>query len=145
KLKLAFQLASAVSHLHKRDIIHRDLHANNVLIHQKNIKLADFGLSKKIAEASSNISKIHGVIPYVDPKVFNKNQNEKYKLDKKSDIYSIGVLMWQISSGYQPFSSKGVNYDLSLILSISNGEREEIIVGTPIEYSNLYSGNKRNI
>ncbi|UZO02682.1 uncharacterized protein OCT59_021161 [Rhizophagus irregularis] len=139
KLKLAFQLASAVSHLHKRDIIHRDLHANNVLIHQKNIKLADFGLSKKIAEASSNISKIHGVIPYVDPKVFNKNQNEKYKLDKKSDIYSIGVLMWQISSGYQPFSSKGVNYDLSLILSISNGEREEIIVGTPIEYSNLYS------
>jgi len=63
-------------------------------VHHKNIKLADFGLSKKIDENSSNnTSKIFGVIPYIDPKSFN---NKKYKLDKKSDVYSIGILMWQI-------------------------------------------------
>jgi serine/threonine protein kinase len=38
-------------------------------VHQKKIKLADFGLSRKIAEASNNASKAFGVIPYVDPKV----------------------------------------------------------------------------
>lgn len=65
-------------------------------MHEKNIKLADFGLSRKIAEASSNTSKVLGVIPYVDPKRFNNN---KYQLNKKSDIYSVGVIMWQISSG----------------------------------------------
>ena len=52
----------------------------NILVHQKNIKLADFGLSKKIEEASSNTSKVLGVIPYIDPKKLN---NQNYKLNKK--------------------------------------------------------------
>ena len=111
-------------------------HPKNILVHQKNIKLADFGLSKKIAEAPSNTSKMFGVLPYVDPKKLN---NQSYELNKKSDIYSIGVIMWQISSGRQPFYSD--NGDASLFLAIINGKREEIIDGTPIEYSNLYIGN----
>ena len=111
-------------------------------MHQKNIKLADFGLSKKIAE-SSNVSRILGVIPYMDPKSFSngKNQGQNYKLNKKSDVYSIGVIMWQISSGYEPFI-KDKNYGVTLIVSIHNGLREEIINGTPSEYSKLYTGNK---
>jgi hypothetical protein len=48
--------------------------------------------------------------------------------------------MWQISSGYNPFSD--YNYDVILSLSIVNGKRENIINNTPIEYSNLYTGNK---
>ncbi|CAB5318541.1 unnamed protein product [Rhizophagus irregularis] len=51
-------------------------------------------------------------------------------------IYFIGVLMWQISSGYQPFNTK--DYDIDLALGIMNGKREKIIQETPIEYSNLY-------
>jgi len=107
--------------------------------------LADFGLSKKIAE-SSNMSKIFGVVPFVDPKSFNNqnnncNKNENYKLNKKSDIYSIGVLMWQISSGRRPFYPEGVEYDIGLVLAIQNGVREKIVDDTPIEYHNLYTGN----
>ena len=97
-------------------------------------------MSKKIAEASSNTSKIFGVIPYMDPKSFNVNNSQNYKLNKKSDVYSIGVLLWQISSGRKPFCSDDVNYDIRLTLAILNGKREEIIDGTPIEYSNLYTG-----
>jgi serine/threonine protein kinase len=99
--------------------------------------LADFGLSKKIAEASSDSSKIYGIVPYVDPKSFDNDEN--YKLNKKSDVYSIGVLLWQISSGYKPFY--GIYYDARLALSILNGRREKIIDGTPTKYSNLYRGN----
>jgi serine/threonine protein kinase len=107
--------------------------------------LADFGLSKKISEASNeasndvsnDVSKIFGIIPYVDPKSFN-NKSQRYKLNKKSDVYSIGVLLWQISSGYKPFHKN--EYDASLILSILNDVREEIIPGTPVEYSSLYKG-----
>src|SRR3989440_9483964 len=96
-------------------------------MNHKKIKLADFGLSKKIAE-SSNTSKIFGVVPYIDPKSLN---DRNYKLNKKSDVYSIGVLMWQLSSGYQPF--KGTNHDASLILYIVNGNREKIIDDTPVD------------
>ncbi|RGB34932.1 hypothetical protein C1646_742528 [Rhizophagus diaphanus] len=135
KLRLAFQLASAVECIHCCGIIHRDLHAKNILVHQKNIKLADFGLSKKISEESSNVNKVFGVVPYIDPKSLD---DQKYKLNEKSDIYSIGVLMWQISSGRQPFKDKGFDYDVQLSIAIINGLREEIIDETPVEYSNLY-------
>ncbi|GBC07945.1 hypothetical protein RclHR1_00780025 [Rhizophagus clarus] len=135
KYRLALQLASAVEFLHGKNIIHRDLHASNILVHQNSIKLADFGLSKKIAEASSDTSKILGIIPYVDPKKIN---DQYYKLNKKSDVYSIGVLMWQISSGYEPFKNKCFDHDASLIFYILNGNREEIIDGTPIDYNKLY-------
>ncbi|PKY30081.1 kinase-like protein [Rhizophagus irregularis] len=140
KYQLALQLASAVACMHECDIIHCDLHADNIFIHQKKIKLADFGLSRKIS-SSSNPSKIFGAIPYMDPKALDKGLN--YKLNKKSDVYSVGILIWQISSGYLPFFSKSTkctNYDGRLILSIINGGREEIIDGTPVKYSNLYTG-----
>ena len=102
-------------------------------MHQKIIKLENFGLSKNIDEKSSDSSKMFA---YIDPKSLN---DRNYKLNKKSDVYSVGVLMWQLSSGYQPF--KGINYDISLMLSIVSGKREKIIDDTPIEYSDLYTGN----
>ncbi len=72
--------------------------------------MADFGLSKKIANASNSTrTKIYGMIPYMDPKSF---MDKHYKLNKKSDIYSIGILMWQISSGQQPFYVESSCYDL---------------------------------
>ena len=74
----------------------------------------------------------------MDPKGLNE-PSQSYKLNKRSDVYSIGVLMWQISSGKQPF--EGIKYDEALVLDIIKGKREGIIDETPTEYSNLYQGN----
>ncbi|CAB4396447.1 unnamed protein product [Rhizophagus irregularis] len=142
KYRLAFQLASAIECIHNKNIIHSDLHAQNVLVHKNTIKLADFGLSKKSNEVSDNSNDVFGLLPYIDPKYLNnvciKDGSRKfYLVNFKSDIYSIGVLFWQISSGSRPFEDS--QYDASLAFHIMEGNREEIIKGTPLEYSNLYT------
>ncbi|CAI2182567.1 11742_t:CDS:2, partial [Funneliformis geosporum] len=137
KYKLAFQLANAVSCTHNEGIIHGDLHAKNVLVYQNNIKLADFGLSHKTIDTSSHPEKLFGVVPYVDPKYFNNAKNS-YTLNPKSDVYSVGVLFWQISSGHRPFKSENKKYDTNLVMDINKGRTEKIVTNTPKDYSNLY-------
>ncbi|CAB4415366.1 unnamed protein product [Rhizophagus irregularis] len=136
KYNFAYQLACAVSCLHNEGIVHCDLHSGNVLVHQNIIKLSDFGLSKRIESSSNTQSKLFGIIPYVDPKRFSE---QIFSLNEKSDIYSVGVLFWEISSGQSPFYSKGKQYDIDLALEISQGLREEPIPDTPEDYVNIYT------
>jgi serine/threonine protein kinase len=93
-------------------------------------------LSKRIDDASKSKAKLFGMIPYVDPKKFNPMQ--PYSLNEKSDVYSVGVLLWEISSGIPPFYEE--NNDLGLIYGISQGRREITVPGTPADYVNLYTG-----
>ncbi|CAG8561355.1 25536_t:CDS:2 [Gigaspora rosea] len=109
----------------------------------KAIKLADFGLSRRIAECteSKTTSEIFGVIPYIDPQCFllNNNQNgesKKYKKTKKSDVYSVGVILWEISSEKTPFKDDKDN--VTLPFRISNGLREEPISDTNHKYVAIY-------
>src|ERR1051325_3627004 len=106
------------------------------------IKLADFGLSKRIEDASNSQSKLFGIVPYIDPKSFNRqrNNNSQHSLNKKSDIYSVGVLLWEISSGQPPFYNEGQPYDIGLALDILQGLRETPIPNTPEAYVRLYTG-----
>jgi serine/threonine protein kinase len=100
--------------------------------------LADFGLSKYLAEIKSN-SMILGMPAYIEPQSFiNKN----HKRNEKSDIYSLGVLFWEISSGKPPFSGIFV---YKIILDIVKGIRETPVDNTPFEYQQIYNNENVNI
>ncbi|POG65700.1 kinase-like domain-containing protein, partial [Rhizophagus irregularis DAOM 181602=DAOM 197198] len=144
KYLMAYQLASAVSCLHNKGIVHHNLHPGNILVHQNTIKLADFGLSKRNGISSNFQSKLFEMIPYVEPKGYsgrtnNNNQTRIQSFNKKSNVYSIGVLFWEISSGQSPFNAKVEQYDVGLILEISQGLRETVIPNTPEEYTKIYT------
>ncbi|RIB10148.1 kinase-like domain-containing protein [Gigaspora rosea] len=134
KLNIAKEIAFGLLFLHDNGIIHRDLHSKNILIHQRQPKIADFGLSKQTNEISkSSNSAIHGMTPYIEPKCFI---DPKYKRNEKSDIYSFGVILWEISSGRPPFSSFK-SRDL-IVIHLFQGNREKPIEGTPPQYVELY-------
>ncbi|RGB27011.1 kinase-like domain-containing protein [Rhizophagus diaphanus] len=144
KYCLALQLANAIDFIHSKGIIHCNLHAQNVLVHKDIIKIADFGLFKRVNEISNYSNNVLDFLPYLDPKNFNdafniKCESQPHIMNFKSDIYSIGVLFWLLSSGRRPFYDEGTQYDISLATEIVNGKREEIIEGTPVEYSDIYT------
>ncbi|RIB06151.1 kinase-like domain-containing protein [Gigaspora rosea] len=93
KLRMAREISDGLEFLHKNDIIHRDLVTlQNILVHDRNLLIADFGLSKDETSKPSSDS-FHGVQAYNDPQCFIGPQcleNVSYKRSKKSDIYSFG-------------------------------------------------------
>ena len=102
------------------------------------IKLADFGLSRR-AKVSNSTRKVFGVLPYIDPHHFKKEPDNN-RPNKKSDVYSVGVLLWEISSGQKPFKSYDSPRDeIALTLEILNGKREDPISGTPNDYVDIYT------
>lgn len=137
KLQLAVQIAVGISYLHGINIIHRDLHNRNILIHNGDVKINDFGLSKNLNSSTTKTYRLFGVTAYIDPQ---KLQNNNYILNKKSDIYSVGVLFWEISSGLIPF--KDFEEDAQEILAqeiVNSGLREKPLPTTPPKYVDLYS------
>ncbi|KAF0478668.1 kinase-like protein [Gigaspora margarita] len=137
KIHLASQISEGMSYLHSIEIIHCDLHTSNILIHDGNAKISDFGTSKNLDSIAVTSSKeFCGVIPFVDPRIF---EDSEYQYDKKSDVYSIGVLLWEISSNGQPPFSRGNDNDrIGIALKIVKGLRERPIAGTPKQYIDLY-------
>ena len=81
------------------------------------------------------------MLPYIDPRHFKRQtNNDNYKANKKSDVYSVGVILWEISSGQGPFKSYNKPYQKpALMMEILNGKRETPIIGTPIDYINIYT------
>ncbi|RIA86995.1 kinase-like domain-containing protein [Glomus cerebriforme] len=129
KINVAYYLIQALDSIHENNAIHRDLHSGNILTLEYNNcwYVDDFGFC---GPADKPLKSIYGNLPYMAPEViFGKEYTFA------SDIYSFGILMWEISSGQTPFNNYEHNYDLAM--KIVNGMRPKIISGTPSEYKKL--------
>ena len=90
------ELFSCINHCHASGIVHRDIKPENIMISNENtVRLIDFGLSK--ASKKKNLSTIAGTPYYMAPEVLSGNYSSK------ADIWSLGVLLYTLVSGYLPF------------------------------------------
>ncbi|GBC04925.1 hypothetical protein RclHR1_05950009 [Rhizophagus clarus] len=127
-LKLQF-IIGGLKNIHDVNIIHRDYHSGNIFLASYGIPItSDIGLNKSALCSSKN--EIYGVIPYVSPEIF---QGQKYT--KASDIYSFGMIMWELMTGRRPFWDKV--HDTKLIVEICDGLRPPIVTNAPDGYIEL--------
>ncbi|RIA89286.1 kinase-like domain-containing protein [Glomus cerebriforme] len=109
--------------IHKRDLIHRNLHTGNILMRnnfngrESKIAIADLGQSGPPYFTPEN--ELYGVLPYIAPEVLRGNA-----YTQASDIYSLGMIMYELISGVPPFSNRA--HDQTLMFDICNGLRPEI-------------------
>lgn len=96
------QLLSAVSYMHKRNLVHRDIKPENILFESTDadspIKLIDFGLARKHSKSEAPMSTIVGTPYYIAPEVLRKSYN------KSCDLWSVGVIAYILLCGYPPFN-----------------------------------------
>src|ERR1044072_6419207 len=93
-------------------------HARNVVIHQGEAKITDFGHSKDMITRTKIYDKSFGNVLYVAPEILRASETKQAPYTKSSDIYSLGVLLWEISSGKTPFEE--IN-DYTIIARILSG------------------------
>jgi serine/threonine protein kinase len=122
-------IINALCNIHEENLIHRDLHSGNILyLHFNNgWYISDLGFC---GPADKPTTGVYGNLPYIAPEVL---RGKEYTY--KSDIYSVAILMWEISFGQPPF----VNHEHNSILTIkiANGMRPKILSEIPSEYKNL--------
>ncbi|CAO3572980.1 unnamed protein product [Mortierella alpina] len=135
KYRLAWEIASGLDFIHRENIFHTDLHSRNILIDTGGKALiTDFGLSKSVNKTIyTTKAGLFGVVPYVAPE---RMQNPSITYNAKCDIYSLGVIFWELSSCVIPFEAQ--LQDVMLAVNIIAGVREKTVPGTAVEYEMLY-------
>jgi len=102
-LDIALQIAKALEYAHKNNIIHRDIKPDNILITEDNIvKLTDFGVAKVLDSVTMTTpNKIIGSVHYFSPE-----QAQGKPVDCRTDLYALGVVMYEMVTGQIPFNGE---------------------------------------
>jgi len=119
-LKIAIQIAEGLSKAHQKGIIHRDIKSDNIMVNQEGqVKIMDFGLAKlkgvtKLTKTGTTL----GTLQYMSPE-----QVQGKEVDQRSDIFSFGVVLYEMITGQLPFKGE---QEAAIIYSIINETPEPL-------------------
>jgi len=110
KVVILRQTASALAAIHHKGIVHRDIKPGNILLDEDpngamHVKLTDFGIAKNVSETDvvreQMPTRVHGTLKYLSPE-----QIKKQAVDGRSDIFSLGVVAYELLTGLAPFKAE---------------------------------------
>ena len=103
--EISSEVAAALSFAHRNGIVHRDVKPGNVLVSPNgHVKVADFGIARALANVQSELTQagtVMGTATYISPE-----QAQGMEIDPRSDLYSLGVMIYEMLSGRPPFTGE---------------------------------------
>ena len=103
-VQIAQKILAAIDHAHKNGIVHRDIKPQNILMDREgNVKVADFGIARAVNSATGTVAggNVMGSVHYFSPE-----QANGLVADEKSDLYSVGVVIYEMLTGQVPFDGE---------------------------------------
>ena len=101
-LHFAMQIAKALEHAHGRGIVHRDIKPHNVMVLKNgSVKVTDFGIARLMSQSNTLTREALGSVHYISPE-----QAKGGRVDDRSDIYSLGTVMYEMMTGRPPYDGE---------------------------------------
>jgi eukaryotic-like serine/threonine-protein kinase len=119
-IDIAMQIADGLQAAHEKGIVHRDIKSSNIFITQKGqVKIVDFGLARGVGMTQvTKTGMTMGTVPYMSPE-----QAHGKKVDHRTDIWSFGVILYEMITGRMPFEGE---YNEAIVYQILNEEPEPV-------------------
>jgi serine/threonine protein kinase len=133
QINIALNIARGLLYLHVNGVIHRDLRSKNVLVNASyQAKLTDFGLAKIFSDSIKSIKYQAPPMEWSAPECAETGHS------KETDIYSFGMILWEIVTNKKPFSNfQGQSRDIEIYKHVLSGKREAIPSTVPKFYVEL--------
>ena len=136
--QIAVDIVRGLQYLHNKGLLHGDLRGANILLTaDRHAKIADFGLTQTRAYSIRTLDKISPAIAWCAPELFRET-----KMTEKSDIYSLGTLLWEVFTGKKPFVDVAIEVQMQKILA---GKREKFSTEVPAEWKKIITACWRSI
>ena len=146
-LHFGMQIAKALEHAHSRSIVHRDIKPHNVMVLKNgSVKVTDFGIARVMSKSNTLTKEALGSVHYISPE-----QAKGGWVDNRSDLYSLGVVMYEMMTGRPPYDGEspvavaiqhingGAAMPSSLNPNIPGGLEQIIMRGMALDVKDRYA------
>ena len=111
-VRVATHVADGLSEAHRKGIVHRDIKPDNIIVSSRYVKVLDFGIAKQIGSTTADANLTQGNMVIGTPHYMSPEQAMGRSVDSRTDMFSLGVVLYEMLSGKKPFSGNAVTETL---------------------------------